>query len=181
MSTSTESSSIGAASSAGELEEEEEVESRREENPLACFQSLEESLPIKRGLSSFFSGKSKSFLSLSEAAMATATARDLLKPEHALNKRRRILAVSKIMRRGASCASLVATCPPLMEEGEKPEEEEEEEEEEESGSSIASSSSSSLMADSKPILARNEMYSKKKAFRSPRCFSLSDLQRAHSS
>ncbi|XP_074588571.1 protein OXIDATIVE STRESS 3 LIKE 2-like [Curcuma longa] len=181
MSTSTESSSIGAASSAGELEEEEEeVESHREENPLACFQSLEESLPIKRGLSSFFSGKSKSFLSLSEAAMATATARDLLKPEHALNKRRRILAVSKIMRRGASCASLVAACPPLMEEGEKPEEEEEEEEEE-SGSSIASSSSSSLMADSKPIDARNEMYSKKKAFRSPRCFSLSDLQRAQSS
>ncbi|XP_042471734.1 uncharacterized protein LOC122053888 [Zingiber officinale] len=170
MSTSTESSSIGAASSgissAGELEEEEEVESHKEENPLACFQSFEESLPIKRGISSFFSGKSKSFLSLSEAAMATATAGDLLKPEHGLNKRRRILSVSRIRRRGASCISLVATCPPLMEEEEKPEEEEE------SGSSFASSSSSSslIAADSKPI--------DKKAFRSPRCFSLSDPQRA---
>ncbi|KAG6518486.1 hypothetical protein ZIOFF_021961 [Zingiber officinale] len=101
--------------------------------------------------------------------MATATAGDLLKPEHGFNKRRRILSVSRIRRRGASCISLGATCPPLMEEEEKPEEEEEEEE---SGSSFASSSSSSslIAADSKPI--------DKKAFRSPRCFSLSDLQRA---
>lgn len=101
--------------------------------------------------------------------MATATARDLIKPEHALNKRRRILAVSKSIRRGASFASLVAT-----REEEKPEEEEED-----SGSSIASSSSSSLIADPKPIDdERNEKCSKKKAFISPRCFSLSDLQRA---
>lgn len=105
--------------------------------------------------------------------MATATARDLLKPEHALNKRRRILAISKSIRRGASCASLVATRPPLMVE-EAGEEEKPEEEEEESGSSIASSSSSSLIADPKPIDGRNEKCSKK----TPRCFSLSDLQRA---
>ncbi|KAF2916882.1 hypothetical protein DAI22_09g152800 [Oryza sativa Japonica Group] len=77
----TESSSIGAPSPAsssigensGEEEggdDEEEVESKLkaedEQVGLGCLDALEESLPIKRGLSNFYAGKSKSFTSLAE-------------------------------------------------------------------------------------------------------------------
>ncbi|KAK1267868.1 hypothetical protein QJS04_geneDACA013933 [Acorus gramineus] len=89
------SSSIGEGSlSDGEGDEEEgEVQSRLKEGPLGCLDSLEDALPIKKGLSSCFSGKSKSFASLSDAA----TAKDLVKPENPFNKRRRILMARKKM------------------------------------------------------------------------------------
>ncbi|KAJ8505529.1 hypothetical protein OPV22_006415 [Ensete ventricosum] len=111
---SSESSSIGAASSSSEEEvsrqegreakEEEEVESKRKDGAaLGSLDSLEDSLPIKRGLSNFFSGKSKSFASLSDAA--TATAKDMAKPENPFNKRRRLLMMSSNIR-SASYTSL---------------------------------------------------------------------------
>lgn len=51
----------------------------------------------RRGLSNHFSGKSKSFNNLSEANLtdAVSSARDLEKPEHPFNKKRRILRWSK--------------------------------------------------------------------------------------
>ncbi|CAL9099500.1 unnamed protein product [Musa acuminata var. zebrina] len=107
---SSESSSIGAASSEdegsrqeGREAKEEEVESKRKDGAaLGSLDSLEDSLPIKRGLSNFFSGKSKSFASLSDAA--TASAKDMAKPENPFNKRRRLLMMSNI--RSASYTSL---------------------------------------------------------------------------
>ncbi|XP_074568828.1 uncharacterized protein LOC141825340 [Curcuma longa] len=100
---SMESSSIGGESSSSPLassEEEEiskeEVESKAENGALGCLDCLEESLPVKRGLSFFFSGKSKSFTSLSDVANMTAI--DLTKSENSFNKRRRILIANKARR-----------------------------------------------------------------------------------
>ncbi|CAA6670346.1 unnamed protein product [Spirodela intermedia] len=68
--------------------------------------SLEESLPVKRGLSNWFSGKSKSFACLSEAA-ALGSAKDMAKKENPFNKRRRILTTCKASwQRRASYAAL---------------------------------------------------------------------------
>ncbi|EAZ45249.1 hypothetical protein OsJ_29894 [Oryza sativa Japonica Group] len=125
----TESSSIGAPSPAsssigensGEEEggdDEEEVESKLkaedEQVGLGCLDALEESLPIKRGLSNFYAGKSKSFTSLAEAtASPAAAANELAKPENPFNKRRRILAT---WSRRASCSSLATATylPPFL-------------------------------------------------------------------
>lgn len=99
-----ERSSIGAASEQ-EDEEGDEADSAaagttptttRRRNALACMDALDDALPIKRGLSNFFSGKSRSFASLQDAAVTTA--QDLAKPENPFNKRRRVLRCSSIRR-----------------------------------------------------------------------------------
>ncbi|KAL6873863.1 hypothetical protein ACP4OV_013945 [Aristida adscensionis] len=107
-------SSIGAAS--GDEDEGEEVQSRRRGTPsaaaaggLACMDALDDALPIKRGLSSFFSGRSRSFANLQDAAAAVSSARDLAKPENPFNKRRRVLRCSSIRR--VASTSLTALPP----------------------------------------------------------------------
>eukprot|EP01018_Ginkgo_biloba_P007672 Gb_18083 [translate_table: standard] len=55
--------------------------------PLDTLSSLEDSLPIKRGISNFFSGKSRSFTSLSDAV----SIKDLVKPDNPYHKKRRSL------------------------------------------------------------------------------------------
>ncbi|CAD6224348.1 unnamed protein product [Miscanthus lutarioriparius] len=122
----TDTSSIGAPSPSGSSigenssevggnDGEEEVESKlKEGDTLGCLDALEDSLPIKKGLSSFYSGKSKSFTSLAEATSTVAAAKELLaKPENPFNKRRRILAN---WSRRASCSSLATATylPPLL-------------------------------------------------------------------
>ncbi|KAJ1260672.1 hypothetical protein BS78_10G250500 [Paspalum vaginatum] len=98
-----ERSSIGAVSEDEEEEEGgEEVDSRREGGAaggaLACMDALDDALPIKRGLSNFFSGKSRSFANLQDAASAVSSARGLAKPENPFNKRRRVLRCCSIRR-----------------------------------------------------------------------------------
>jgi len=95
---SDSSSSIGenSASDKEEEEEEDEVESKAQGlgmMGLATLESLDDALPSKRGLSSFYAGKSKSFTSLAEAA-AAAAAREIAKPENPFNKRRRVPAAA---------------------------------------------------------------------------------------
>ncbi|KAJ1290261.1 hypothetical protein BS78_02G229600 [Paspalum vaginatum] len=122
----TETSSIGApspsgssigensSSEAGGDEGDEEVESKlQERHGVGCLDALEDALPIKTGLSSFYSGKSKSFTSLAEATSTVAAAKELAKPENPFNKRRRILAN---WSRRASCSSLATATylPPLL-------------------------------------------------------------------
>ncbi|KAH9297504.1 hypothetical protein KI387_029186, partial [Taxus chinensis] len=63
-----------------------EVESKLK-GPLDCMAELEDSLPVKRGLSNFFSGKSKSFTCLADIA----SVKELAKAENPYNKRRRNL------------------------------------------------------------------------------------------
>ncbi|KAK4746991.1 hypothetical protein SAY87_026028 [Trapa incisa] len=60
---------------------------------LSSLASLEESLPIKHGLSLHMSGKSKSFTNLAEACIGTV--KDLEKIEHPFNKKRRMLRLSR--------------------------------------------------------------------------------------
>ncbi|WOL08555.1 hypothetical protein Cni_G17308 [Canna indica] len=116
---SSETSSVGD----GEDEDEDEAESKKREGAFGCFDSLEESLPIKRrGLSNFFSGKSKSFVSLSDIA-ANAKVNELAKPENPFNKRRRILMAYKTGR--------ASYLPPLVSPDHALDEEEEDEDDEE--------------------------------------------------
>uniref|UniRef100_A0A0D9XF95 Uncharacterized protein n=1 Tax=Leersia perrieri TaxID=77586 RepID=A0A0D9XF95_9ORYZ len=202
----TESSSVGApspaSSSIGENssseteggDEEDEVESKlkegEEEIGLGCLDALEESLPIKRGLSNFYSGKSKSFTSLAEATASTApaAANELLaKPENPFNKRRRILAT---WSRRASCSSLATATylPPLLApdhavaEGDEGEEEEDDDSDDgepprqhRGKNGAAPPPLPPLPRISVGIARRNG------TFRSPRSFSLSDLQNSGSS
>ncbi|XP_057721552.1 protein OXIDATIVE STRESS 3 LIKE 1-like [Arachis stenosperma] len=58
--------------------------------PLHAMESLEQVLPIRRGISKFYNGKSKSFTSLGDAA-STPSMKDIAKPENAYTRRRRNL------------------------------------------------------------------------------------------
>ncbi|RCV12341.1 hypothetical protein SEVIR_2G271800v4 [Setaria viridis] len=183
-------SSIGENSSSeagGEDGEEEEVESKlKEGDALGCLDALEDSLPIKKGLSSFYAGKSKSFTSLAEATSTVAEAKELAKPENPFNKRRRILAN---WSRRASCSSLATATylPPLLApdhavaEGDEGEEDDSDDDEEECnqlphrGKNIRGAPALPLPPPrllGVGMQRRNGLGS----FRSPRSFSLSDLQ-----
>lgn len=182
-------SSIGenSSSEAGEEDGEEEVESKlKEGDALGCLDALEDSLPIKKGLSSFYSGKSKSFTSLAEATSTVAAAKELAKPENPFNKRRRILAN---WSRRASCSSLATATylPPLLApdhavaEGDEGEEDDSDDEEEECnqlphrGKNVRDAPALPLPPPrllGVGMQRRNGLGS----FRSPRSFSLSDLQ-----
>lgn len=95
---SSSSSSVGEDSDdAGSGEEDEEEVQGECRGPLHGMQSLEESLPFSRGISSFYNGKSKSFTSLSDAAVSCVSAKDLSKDENAYTRKRRNLLALKTM------------------------------------------------------------------------------------
>ncbi|CAH8387429.1 unnamed protein product [Eruca vesicaria subsp. sativa] len=82
---------VSGKSSKNEKEKEHVVLSQR-----TWFgSSLEDSLLIKRGLPNHYIGKSKSFGNLMEAS----NAKDLMKVESLLNKRRRLIMANKLRRR----------------------------------------------------------------------------------
>lgn len=86
------SSSIGRnsdLSSDGEDCGDEEAQSSYK-GPLDVMAALEEVLPIRRGISNFYRGKSKSFTSLAEVS-SSSTIEDISKPENAYTRRRRNL------------------------------------------------------------------------------------------
>jgi len=98
-STSSSSSSIGKnsdlsqrSSSDGEECEENEAQSSYK-GPLEMMDALEEVLPVRRGISKFYNGKSKSFASLREASSSTSI-KDIGKPENAYTRKRRNLLAS---------------------------------------------------------------------------------------
>ncbi|EOA17364.1 hypothetical protein CARUB_v10005647mg [Capsella rubella] len=93
-------SSVGDISSEEEEEEDDDAVSSSQGRWFDSFtSSLEDSLPIKRGLSNHYIGKSKSFENLMEAA--SSSAKDLEKLESPLNKRRRLLIANKLRRRSS--------------------------------------------------------------------------------
>ncbi|KAL1531320.1 hypothetical protein AAHA92_34009 [Salvia divinorum] len=93
---SSSSSSIGKNSdehpSGGSGSDEEEVQSQFKGGPLGSLDSLEEVLPIKKSISKFYSGKSKSFTSLSDAA-SIPSIKEITKPENAYTRKRKNLLV----------------------------------------------------------------------------------------
>ncbi|KFK29730.1 hypothetical protein AALP_AA7G171400 [Arabis alpina] len=94
-----------SSSSVGENEEEEEDDDVSSQGRWidSFSSSLEDSLPIKRGLSNHYIGKSKSFGNLMEAS----NAKDLEKVESPLNKRRRLLIANKLRRSSLSSFSMI--------------------------------------------------------------------------
>lgn len=197
----TETSSIGApspsgssigensSSEAGGEEGEEEVESElKEGDGIGCLDALEDALPIKKGLSSFYSGKSRSFTSLAEATSTVAAAKELAKPENPFNKRRRILAN---WSRRASCSSLTTATylPPLLApdhavaEGDEGEEDDSDDDVEYSQMPHRRKSARDAPALPLPPLLLGAAMQRRNnglgSFRSPRSFSLSDLRNSN--
>ncbi|KAJ7979244.1 Myotubularin-related 2 [Quillaja saponaria] len=106
---SSSSSSIGrnsdssGGSSDGEDSGENEVQSSFK-GPLDTMDALEDVLPVKRGISEFYSGKSKSFTSLADASFAT-NMDDIVKPEDPYTKKRKnLLAHNIIAERNRNCS-----------------------------------------------------------------------------
>ncbi|KAG2328042.1 hypothetical protein Bca4012_037082 [Brassica carinata] len=75
--------------------------------PLDMMESLEEVLPIRRGISKFYKGKSKSFRSLKEAE--SSPMKDLGTPDNLYRRRRRNLLSHRICSRGGISKKPVKT------------------------------------------------------------------------
>ncbi|XP_023534916.1 uncharacterized protein LOC111796503 isoform X2 [Cucurbita pepo subsp. pepo] len=69
--------------------ENDEVQSSYK-GPLDMMDSLEEVLPVRKGISKFYNGKSKSFTSLADASTVSSV-EEIVKPENAYSKKRRNL------------------------------------------------------------------------------------------
>ncbi|GMY36447.1 protein OXIDATIVE STRESS 3 LIKE 2-like [Fagus crenata] len=82
-------SSAGSSDGGDESGGESEVQSSYK-GPLDTMNALEEVLPLKRGISNFYSGKSKSFTSLTDASSA-ASIKDLEKAENLYTRKRKNL------------------------------------------------------------------------------------------
>ncbi|KAL3616660.1 hypothetical protein CASFOL_039054 [Castilleja foliolosa] len=79
------------ASSSDDEDDTEEVKAPT--SALDCLTELENSLPLKRGLSSCYAGKPKSFGNLTDFPLDDS--KDLTKKEHHVNKKRRLLLAHK--------------------------------------------------------------------------------------
>ncbi|PRQ27414.1 hypothetical protein RchiOBHm_Chr6g0305061 [Rosa chinensis] len=190
---SSSSSSIGAPDDSdeenaskegsGDVTDSEEVQSKFNRRggltSLGSMGSLEDSLPIKRGLSNYFSGKSKSFASLSDVVTTATTVKEVEKRENPFNKRRRVLIASKWSRKSSSSSSSSfynhpnPKSMPLLASLNEDEEEQEPEETQEDPSSGQSSSD-----EKEPHMVRTPKLLDRglKSFKSRSCYCLSDLQ-----
>ncbi|KAK8602364.1 hypothetical protein V6N13_058001 [Hibiscus sabdariffa] len=79
----------GESSSDGEDSAEAEVQIQLKE-PLDTMDSLVDALPMRKGISNFYNGRSKSFTSLADAAAAPSV-KDFAKPEDPYSMKRRNL------------------------------------------------------------------------------------------
>ncbi|XP_074289154.1 protein OXIDATIVE STRESS 3 LIKE 2-like [Silene latifolia] len=79
---------------------DDEVESKLKISPFnSAIEALEQALSIRRGISNFYNGKSKSFTSLADTS--TSSVKDLTKPENAYSrKRKRLLAYGLLYDKG---------------------------------------------------------------------------------
>ncbi|XP_039145829.1 uncharacterized protein LOC120283245 [Dioscorea cayenensis subsp. rotundata] len=182
---SSESSSIGQpdqSSSEDEEQVDDEVQSKFKKPLIMSLNSIQEALPIKRGLSNYFNGKSKSFACLSDVMNGKAL--DLVKNENPFNKRRRILMATS---RRASYNSLIqvdhnnnssscSSLPPLMLSSSNFTLEEEKEDDDHNDKLPLEGSSTSSSSSSLAPLSILDTKAFNKSFKSPRSFSLSDLQ-----
>ncbi|XP_011044985.1 PREDICTED: uncharacterized protein LOC105140029 [Populus euphratica] len=168
---SDSSSSIGAPDDSDEDEEDGVVSSN---NALDSLNSMEDALPIKRGLSNHFTGKSKSFTNLAEVNTVN-TVKELEKPENPFNKRRRILMANKWSRKSFYSWSNPKSMPLLT----MHEEEDDDDEDPNKGLGGAQDEDSEENPSlTQGIIARKlqEKRLNKFGLKSQSCFSLSDLQ-----
>ncbi|KAL8191823.1 hypothetical protein R6Q57_028554 [Mikania cordata] len=89
---STTSSSIGknsdALSGGGDSDDDDGEVQSKDNGLINGLNDLEKVLPIKRGLSTFYAGKSKSYGSLADAVSAPSI-QDIVKPEDAYSRKRK--------------------------------------------------------------------------------------------
>ena len=150
---------------------------------LGSFGSLEDSLPIKRGLSNYFSGKSKSFASLSEVSSTVSSVKEVEKQDNPFNKRRRVLIASKWSRRSSSSSSLYNWPNPksmpllaLAEDGDEDDDEHDRDREGEGENASSEQSSSDEKEDHERRAPQKLLDMRLKSFKSKSCYCLSDLQ-----
>ncbi|KAI3782766.1 hypothetical protein L2E82_12821 [Cichorium intybus] len=95
---STSSSSIGKNSDTdgGDSDEEDDEVQSKDNGPLNKLNALEEILPIKRGISSFYAGKSKSYGSLADASFVPSI-QDIVKPEDAYSRKRKNMLAHSVL------------------------------------------------------------------------------------
>ncbi|KAL6656094.1 hypothetical protein ACP70R_006920 [Stipagrostis hirtigluma subsp. patula] len=95
------SSSLGKdsdeGSPPGKEADEGEVQSAYTGAGFAGLSALEESLPIRRGISKFYNGKSRSFTFLREAITPSGLSRDIAKADNAYTRKRKNLLAYSIM------------------------------------------------------------------------------------
>ncbi|KAF9681365.1 hypothetical protein SADUNF_Sadunf06G0218300 [Salix dunnii] len=176
---SESSSSIGAPDDTSEEEDDDDDEdgvvSSKQNNVLGSLNSLEDALPIKRGLSNHFSGKSKSFSNLLEVNTVN-TVKELEKPENPFNKRRRILMANKWSRKSFYSWSNPKSMPLLA----LPEDEDDDEDDHNPrlGAAQDQENEENPSSEAHGIIARklHERRFAKFGIKSQSCFSLSDLQ-----
>ncbi|XP_058786007.1 protein OXIDATIVE STRESS 3 LIKE 1-like [Vicia villosa] len=91
---SSTTSSIGKdsdESKCGDIDDENEVQNAyKYDEPFNMMESLQDLLPIRKGISKYYDGKSKSFMSLANA-VSSSSVKDIAKPENAYTRRRRNL------------------------------------------------------------------------------------------
>ncbi|XWS26106.1 hypothetical protein CRYUN_Cryun26dG0002200 [Craigia yunnanensis] len=167
---SESSSSIGTPGDS-DNEEEEGVVSSGGSIGLASLGSIEDSLPINRGLSNHYAGKSKSFGNLSDII----SVKDLQKAENPFNKRRRVLIANKWSRKSSFYAWRNPNSMPLLALNEDDEDGEDKETPSSSSSNDKHHDKISVAA-TKPKLQQSKL---KATFKSQSCFSLTDLQLVH--
>ncbi|XP_004498569.1 uncharacterized protein [Cicer arietinum] len=173
-------------------EEDDEDEVQSKFKGLNSLDSLEDSLPIKKGLSNHFIGKSKSFSDLSQVT----NVKELKKQENPFNKRRRVLIASKLSRKSSFYSCFNPKSMPLLPVDEHDDDDDEEDYENEGeynkedttkGSPSSSSSSIEEKKNPQEVMMRqfnnnrmphsyaNHMRLRLGSFKS-RSFSLADLQ-----
>ncbi|CAD6265272.1 unnamed protein product [Miscanthus lutarioriparius] len=82
---------------------------------LVGLEALEEALPIRRSISKFYNGKSKSFACLKEAITFSGSAKDITKAENPYSRKRKNLLAYSIMYGNShetSAAQVYETAPP---------------------------------------------------------------------
>ncbi|CAO2163109.1 unnamed protein product [Urochloa humidicola] len=82
---------------------------------LAGLEALEEALPIRRSISKFYNGKSKSFACLKEAITSSGSAKDITKADNAYSRKRKNLLAYSIMYGNpheTAAAQVYETTPP---------------------------------------------------------------------
>ncbi|TVU09724.1 hypothetical protein EJB05_43217 [Eragrostis curvula] len=91
------SSSLGKDSDDGSAMGKEEERDGEVQSAYTGLNALEESLPIRRGISKFYNGKSRSFTFLRDAITPSGSSRDIAKAENAYTRKRKNLLAYSIM------------------------------------------------------------------------------------
>lgn len=183
------SSSIGRNSESDDDDEDDSEVQSSYKGPLDNLDALQDCLPIKRGISQFYSGKSKSFTSLADAS--SASIKEIAKPENAYTRKRKNLIATSIMmdksqnkplqRSGSSISKRLTSSSRLLFSPTGTPTSSSESITSEHSNTSSSSSPSLPPLHPRPKPSSNNAWTAQPSFSSRRAFSLADLQIANES